>query len=857
MASLRRTLAGAAAFGLVAAIAITGTIRFAGAADTSDSNHVLFALIQMSVNWNQTVEPYTNGDTNGDGLVNTLDLPGLIETYAAMALGETTPTPAAPTSSPVDQTPTPPADTPTPSIDTPTPSLDTPTPEETPTQTQATSTPTLQETPTPDETATPTISIDSETATPDPSAPTATPDSVIPTPTQDATPAMTPTPEPTVPDGATSTPTPTLSGTPAPSATPGGAPTATPGGPTSTPLFPTPDPNQPTPEPVRLWEVNRFLELFLDPVIIPRIGFLGDSDLGYAAFGYDERGDYSFISFDRDGRIFTRRLPLSSDDSSGIAIADGGDSFGLFYESPEFTRRFQFEHFNLLQTMAPAVGVDHLSANDFNWGFAGSSQGWAMAVTRFPNIIRVHRIAADGSLAGTTEIEALNELPGSLPWVWAEFSGDKLMTAYPTDASGSPVHAWVLSATGEVLNDAPINIVTPLVEQAIAGDGLGNFYYLGSSSFGQRLVRFNETGVQYDRVLPTGFLADIECLDGRVYGIDRSDNSLVGFDEDGELREGPVNVFPPGWSQPLAWLDLRKSGPDLGAFFFNPDTADNLYYLQIEAGPLVTPTPTPAPGVPTGETVEIDLGAGINLEMVKIPRGSYIRGTGGGDPDARNTEQPAHTVTITKDFWIGKYEITNAQMRLFDPNHNTLGAGDIDINQDDMPVANVTWEKADAFCQWLSDQSEFTFSLPTEAEWEYVARAGATTRRPWGDDTDNDLTCSHANVADIASASGFNFPNQFPCDDGFIAAAPAGSFPANAYGVHDMLGNVWEWCDDWFAFYEEDAQVDPTGPERGRSKIIRGGSWQDGPAFVRSAVRSTFQPDDVYIALGFRVVIRE
>ncbi|MDP8245296.1 MAG: SUMF1/EgtB/PvdO family nonheme iron enzyme [Candidatus Hinthialibacter antarcticus] len=828
---------------LLAAVICVLTTAPLRAADTSDPSHVLFSLLLMSQHWQQTVEPFTNGDTNGDGVVNYNDLIIIVNDYTAAATSEPT--------APPDDTPTP-SDTPTPA-DTPTPfETSTPAPSSTP---DATPTATVAQTPTPVASHTPIGA--SPTAT---LAPTATPTivdaSATPTLFPTGTPiGPTPTLTPTIDPLATATPTiPAGSATATPITIPS-TPTPTP---TPTPLAPTPDPNIPTPEPVRLWEVHRALELFLEPVIIPRIGYLSDSQLGYSAFGYNNLGDPLFISFDRFGRIFHRKLPINSEDYSGVSLADGGLLFGMFFEDPAFTRRFRFEPFTFSDPVGSAVDVDHLGANDFRWAFAGSDQGWVMAVLRFPNTISVHRLSAIGDFLGTTNIQAISEFPNDLDWVYAEWSGERILVAYPTTSAGAPIHAWIFDKDGVVLHESPISVPVNWVEGAIAGDENGVFYFLGNSSFGQRLYRIDENGIGLDRVIEAGALADIEWLNNRIWGIDRSTQSLFGFDSEGILREGPINVFPPGWTQSLAWLDLRKSGPDLGAFFFDPDSADNIYYMQVEAGPLVTPTPTPASGVPTGETVEVNLGNEIKMEMVKIPKGSYIRGADNVDPHAREVEKPAHTVTITQDFWIGKYEVTNAQIRQFASNHVVNGGGDFDLNADDMPAANVTWERAQEFCDWLTDNTEYTFSLPTEAEWEYVARAGTVTRRPWGDDFTNTETCSRANVADIQSTTFFPaFSSTFPCDDGFAAVAPVGSFEANDFGVYDMLGNVWEWCDDWFAFYSSEAQVDPAGPERGRSKIIRGGSWQDGPQFVRSAVRSTFQPDDVYVALGFRVVIRE
>ncbi|MBI1387377.1 MAG: SUMF1/EgtB/PvdO family nonheme iron enzyme [bacterium] len=623
-------------------------------------------------------------------------------------------------------------------------------------------------------------------------------------------------------------------------------------------MTPTPDPNAPTPAPVRLWETHRALQLYLESAIIPRTGYLADSALGYSAFAYNANGDPLFISFDRFGRIFTRKLPIASDEYSGVSLSDGGASFAMYYEDPAFTKLFRFRRFDLSQTIGDALQVDHLGANDFRWAFAGSGSGWVMAVLRYPNRLSIHRIDSTGALIGTTELQTPADLPSSVDWLQAEFSGDRVLVAYPISSSGAPVNAWIIGMDGTIYTPSPISIPAPLIDQAIAGDENGDFFYLASSSFGNRIYRLSGSSIAYDHVIDIGSAVDIEWLENRLWAIDSQNHSLIGFDEDAERVEGPIDVFPPGWDRSLAWLDLRKSGPDLGAFFYDPDASNNMYYMQIEAGPLVTPTPTPAPGVPTGETVDIDLGGGVTLAMVKIPRGSFQQGGSSGDPDVISTELPQHTVTISKDFWIGKYEITNQQIRRFDPAHNSLKAGPYNLNDDSYPAVNLTWNKAQAFCDWLTDNTDYTFSLPTEAEWEYACRAGTDTRRYWGDDADNDQACSLANVADISSATDFGgFRSRFPCDDGFPVTSPVGTFSANPYGLHDMLGNVWEWCADWYSAYPADAQVDPAGPERGKSKIIRGGSWQDGPAYVRASVRSAYQPDQVYAAIGFRVVIRE
>jgi formylglycine-generating enzyme required for sulfatase activity len=243
--------------------------------------------------------------------------------------------------------------------------------------------------------------------------------------------------------------------------------------------------------------------------------------------------------------------------------------------------------------------------------------------------------------------------------------------------------------------------------------------------------------------------------------------------------------------------------------------------------------------------------------LVLVPAGTFQQGSPESETGRLPNEGPRHSVTFPNPFLISKYEITNKQYRLFDPTHTSSKVLNTDLDGDRQPVVGITWSQAKDYCAWLTKQASMTFSLPTEAEWEYACRAGTDTRRYWGDDPDNNQTWKYANAADISSASaGLQFGNPFPNDDGFAGSSPVGSFLPNAYGIYDMMGNVWEWCEDWFGLYTADAAIDPSGPQRGYSKVIRGGSWQDGTDILRSAFRGGAPPDRARNYIGFRVVVR-
>jgi formylglycine-generating enzyme required for sulfatase activity len=170
---------------------------------------------------------------------------------------------------------------------------------------------------------------------------------------------------------------------------------------------------------------------------------------------------------------------------------------------------------------------------------------------------------------------------------------------------------------------------------------------------------------------------------------------------------------------------------------------------------------------------------------------------------------------------------------------------------------NVTWNDAVAFCEWLNKKEGKNYRLPREAEWEYACRAGTTTKYYHGDDPEGLATIG--NVADRSfkntKPSGYDWGIE--SNDGYVFTAPAGRFKPNAFGLYDMTGNVWEWCDDWYdaKFYATSRVDDPAGYTEGSNRVLRGGSWNCTPAICRSARRNWVTPDDRSGDLGFRVAL--
>jgi formylglycine-generating enzyme required for sulfatase activity len=173
---------------------------------------------------------------------------------------------------------------------------------------------------------------------------------------------------------------------------------------------------------------------------------------------------------------------------------------------------------------------------------------------------------------------------------------------------------------------------------------------------------------------------------------------------------------------------------------------------------------------------------------------------------------------------------------------------------DDHPVVNVGWNDAVAFCQWLSGKEGHTYRLPTEAQWEYACRAGTTRRYYNGDDPER--LAQVGNVADATMKAKFpGYRYAISSEDAYVFTAPVGRFRANAFGIYDMHGNVWEWCADWYAdgYYGVSPAEDPGGPDSGELRVLRGGSWFLGPYVIQSAFRDTLTPDSRHIRGGFRV----
>lgn len=236
-------------------------------------------------------------------------------------------------------------------------------------------------------------------------------------------------------------------------------------------------------------------------------------------------------------------------------------------------------------------------------------------------------------------------------------------------------------------------------------------------------------------------------------------------------------------------------------------------------------------GPKRGDTKTLALGGGVQATLVWIEPGLFMMGSPSGESGRDSDENPQHRVTITKGFWLGQTEVTQGQWQAVMGNNPSGFTGN-----DDHPVERVSWNDAKSFCKRLSEQTGSHVRLPSEAEWEFACRAGTTT--PFN--TGNTISTAQANYnGNYTYGSGGKGVNR-------AKTMPVGSFSANAWGLYDMHGNVYEWCEDWYGDYPSGTAVDPTGPQTGLYRVLRGGSWDYGPKGCRSANRNWNTPDTRY-----------
>ena len=367
---------------------------------------------------------------------------------------------------------------------------------------------------------------------------------------------------------------------------------------------------------------------------------------------------------------------------------------------------------------------------------------------------------------------------------------------------------------------------------------------------------------------------------------------------------GGVNLDTESWERLVTWIDLNV--PDHGTWGEHRGIHGDIHKRRLEmmklyasvnsdpesvaAGePKAVPPEKPRPPKPPAQTVKvagwpfdanaakerqakaasgevtrtIDLGEGVALKMVLVPAGEFVMGDTAGWQD----EWPTCKVQIDRPYWIGQFEVTNEQYGRFDPKHDSRvisiynkdqGNRGVAANSGKQPVIRVSWQRAMAFCDWLSGTTDLKFSLPTEAQWEYACRAGTATAGNYGA-VDADFG-KHANLADnsVNSLTRRDSPKWIPSidavNDGAVVTTGVGRYAPNAWGIHDMHGNAAEWTRSTYRPYPYDPRDGRDSVSSAGRKVVRGGSFYDRPRRARSAFRLDYESWQGVYSVGFRVV---
>ena len=233
------------------------------------------------------------------------------------------------------------------------------------------------------------------------------------------------------------------------------------------------------------------------------------------------------------------------------------------------------------------------------------------------------------------------------------------------------------------------------------------------------------------------------------------------------------------------------------------------------------------------DNISIPVKDGISIDMVRVEAGTFTMGATAEMKNPDYNEKPIHRVTLTNDYYIGKYEVTQALWKA------VMGNNPSGFKGDNLPVEMVGWDDCQEFIGKLNRITGKKFRLPTEAEWEYAARGGNKSRgyQYSGSNNLSDVAWFLDNSGEMTHAVGTKQPNEL--------------------GIYDMTGNVWEWCQDWYGAYSSSSQVNPTGANSGSSRMIRGGCWISGARGCRSSYRYDCTPGYRRNGVGLRLVLSE
>ena len=306
-------------------------------------------------------------------------------------------------------------------------------------------------------------------------------------------------------------------------------------------------------------------------------------------------------------------------------------------------------------------------------------------------------------------------------------------------------------------------------------------------------------------------------------------HSFVVFCDGYESEEGTVKLKASAPSN----LQITLMKESVGAGIVNQQQSEN----QQSSNTYVVSSSNNSSGSSSmasgSNTISIPVKDGISIDMVKVEAGTFMMGATSEMKDPSSDEKPLHQVTLTNDYYMGKYEVTQALWRA------VMGSNPSYFKGDNLPVEKVSWKNCQKFISKLNKMTGRKFRLPTEAEWEYAARGGKKSRG---------YQYSGSNsISDVAWYDGNSGSKPHP----------VGTKQANELGIYDMTGNVWEWCQDWIGSYLSSSQTNPTGADSGSYPVHRGGCYNDVAWGCRLSHRSCSSPDDGYDYFGLRLVLSE
>ena len=254
---------------------------------------------------------------------------------------------------------------------------------------------------------------------------------------------------------------------------------------------------------------------------------------------------------------------------------------------------------------------------------------------------------------------------------------------------------------------------------------------------------------------------------------------------------------------------------------------------NIVSQPAVAQQPVVQTPIANSDNITIPVKDGISIDMVRVEAGTFTMGATAEMKDPYGNEKPTHRVTLTNDYYIGKYEVTQALWQ------TVMGNNPSKFKGDNLPVEQVNWKDCQKFLSKLNRITGKTFRLPTEAEWEYAARGGNKSRGYQYSGSNN--------LSDVAWYD----------DNSGNKTHAVGTKQANELGIYDMSGNVYEWCQDWYGKYNSSSQVNPTGANSGSFRVLRGGGWDGNDRCCRSLCRYIIEPDGRGDFLGLRLILSE